>query len=658
MYKKFITLFLITLFLINQNSTLINYAPLKNVPKHTYQISYTDQLPPASFFKKNKQDLKLQLEQQSSQGGIQAQKAKELLALWLAYEKGAITVEPAGAKERIVLPHKKAAKKTALKVAGTKFTTKVLRRIVGNKIRSALRFIIDKTPEGFPSKALYWLLFTVKELRNLSKNAREATETTIKRFLFLSEDFIKKIEGKKVIWINATGVGEWNLVAPLVTRLKEQYPNHQFVFSSPAGKGGVDYAQSLFPSDIVLYTPHDSPDIFLKRFFKRVNIELFVMAETTGLTGDNFLKEVKNHRGKTVIYNGILTYNSTPMTVLQEKAFRALHDIDLFVMQDQRKAETIASRANPKARIVVSGNIKFDTSVVAVSREEKEKMRELLGAKPETPIILAGSIHLGEIDIIARAFQAIKKNNPEAVLVVAPRRLEDTAKMFTPFGRKLKCVRKTALSQQPSLSATNPDVVMLDTFGELNKFYSVCDLAIIGNSFGPEHGGHSPLEPASFGKPIIVGPNMHNFEPIVRLLKKADGVIQIEDEADLAYVMRELLANRTLAQGYGQRAYDLVQKNRGALKKTIQELTQIFSPEKTKSEELPLNTSTPTVSPLLKDITELSLLIDFLIDAAFDLTLPENQTLILQKLILLNSNLRRASTLDHLNTNTFLTRAA
>ena len=60
---------------------------------------------------------------------------------------------------------------------------------------------------------------------------------------------------------------------------------------------------------------------------------------------------------------------------------------------------------------------------------------------------------------------------------------------------------------------------MLDAFGELANFYKISSAVILGGSFLRNIGGHSPIEAASFGVPIISGRFFHNQKALYALVQ-------------------------------------------------------------------------------------------------------------------------------------------
>ena len=446
-----------------------------------------------------------------------------------------------------------------------------------------LRVIVVNAPEGLLAKVLYWILAVLHGIRYELHRAllNYAIEELPQKLLFLPKHIQRELEGEDIIWINATGLGEFNLAEPVMRELAERYPGCKIVLSCPY-RTGIEQAREKFPDVQVVYTPYDIP-LFLNRFFRKVNVRLLIMTERPGGLGLGCLKAVKRDGGKVIMVNGRVPRGVCLMDMAREKAYGAgkdeefLKTIDLLLAQNREEARGFISQGALDSRTVISGNIKFDTSVITVEREEKQEFLRILGIGEDTPVIIAGSTHPGEHEIMLRAYKRLKERHPDLVLIIAPRQLEYTeailANARTEFERSFK---KTELAENTGARSPPPEVVILDTFGELRTLYGIATVAVVCGSFGPVHAGHSPLEPANLAKPIILGPNMEEFTAIVKMFLDSKGALQVQDEEDLIQSLELLLSNPDLRETYGENAYNILQENRGALKTTIQEIDKIY----------------------------------------------------------------------------------
>lgn len=126
-----------------------------------------------------------------------------------------------------------------------------------------------------------------------------------------------------------------------------------------------------------------------------------------------------------------------------------------------------------------------------------------------------------------------------------------------------------------SRNASLPDVILLDSLGELAGLYRIAAGAFIGGTLVPR-GGHNPLEPARFGVPVAVGPSMHNFRDMAERFDRAGAWRRVSDAGELAAVWREWIADLDAAREQGGRALRLLDENRGALGRTLEMLEPIL----------------------------------------------------------------------------------
>jgi 3-deoxy-D-manno-octulosonic-acid transferase len=108
----------------------------------------------------------------------------------------------------------------------------------------------------------------------------------------------------------------------------------------------------------------------------------------------------------------------------------------------------------------------------------------------------------------------------------------------------------------------------VNTTGELRFFYEHATVVFVGKSL-TAHGGQNPIEPAAFGKAMVLGPHMENFEAIVKAFLAAAGAQQVQDAAELEGAIDVLLKDPERRQQLGAQALQVVQDNRGAIDRTV-----------------------------------------------------------------------------------------
>ena len=224
----------------------------------------------------------------------------------------------------------------------------------------------------------------------------------------------------------------------------------------------------------------------------------------------------------------------------------------------------------------VTGNLKFDSVPPKSQPSLESRLRALAG---ERPILLAGSTMAGEDEAVLDAFGALTPGR--ALLILAPRHPERAPDVLqTTLQRGLRAVlrsRLDATEKTPTGSDASEalDVVVLDTLGELASLYALASIAFIGGTLVPS-GGHNPLEPAHFAKPIVVGPSMENFKDMAEQFDDAKAWRRAADAQQLAEIFEGWLEASGDAAGFGQRAARLLETNRGATQRTWDLIRPLF----------------------------------------------------------------------------------
>jgi 3-deoxy-D-manno-octulosonic-acid transferase len=188
---------------------------------------------------------------------------------------------------------------------------------------------------------------------------------------------------------------------------------------------------------------------------------------------------------------------------------------------------------------------------------------ESFGINRDDPVLLAGSTHEGEEDILAEALVMLRKTFPSARLLIAPRHVERTASIEAKLASSgLHLARRTAKA-----TGTPPDVLLLDTTGELRDWYLCADVVFIGKSLAGS-GGQNPVEAIMAGRPVLFGPHMENFGALRDALVAAGGAVEVRDAATLAAEAARLLSEPDRRKRLVEGASKALLPHRGATART------------------------------------------------------------------------------------------
>lgn len=390
-------------------------------------------------------------------------------------------------------------------------------------------------------------------------------------FGFLPEAELEPVVGKQCIWLHAASVGEIVAASPITKEIRRQFPDRPLLVSVVTATGYAMAKRIITDADSIIFFPLDLPGIS-HNVVRRIRPSVFVMVETE--LWPNFLRAARNFSIPVMMVNGRISDKSVgKYRYLRSILTDMLNTVNKFCMQSALDAQYIIRLGADPQRVVVTGNTKFDQSYTSVTQEEQQKVREQMGIEDAFPVIVAGSTHKGEEEILLSALQKVKQKFPSAKMVIAPRdimRAEEIEKITVSFG--FKASRWTMLKKKYTNSH---DVVLLDTIGELGKVYSVGTIIYVGGSL-VTRGGHNILEPAAHGKPILVGPHMFNFKDTYALFSKREACITVHDADMLAEKIEYIISNEEVCQRMSQETVSIINENRGAARSSITYLQEIL----------------------------------------------------------------------------------
>ncbi len=367
----------------------------------------------------------------------------------------------------------------------------------------------------------------------------------------------------KTLWIHAVSVGEVLAVQDLVRQIKQKWPDWTICFSTLTETGYQVAGKKLGKEIRLFYVPLDFGCV-VKKFFKVIKPDLFVLAESE--FWPHLLRQAGRRAGSVMVINGRISPRSSGrMFRYRWIVKKILAPVNSFLVQTVREKNGLTDIGIESDRIEVVGNLKSEICLPDMDSEALNRMKTLLNIRAGKRVVIAGSTHKGEEEVLLRAFSAAHREIPDLLLILAPRhpnRTEEVLKLCRSF---------TGESVKRSLAAEHPDwdVLVLDTMGELAHFYALSDLAFVGGSLIP-WGGQNILEPAFYGKPMCFGPHMDNFSELADAFLAADAARIVRDEKDLAELMR--LKDTEGLRSMGRRARDTLDSLAGATEKTLRAL--------------------------------------------------------------------------------------
>ncbi len=381
-----------------------------------------------------------------------------------------------------------------------------------------------------------------------------------------SSDLVSRLAGRKNIWIHAVSVGEVIAVAPLIENIRQRHPGCRIVFSTVTETGNSAAKKILLKDDIDLYLPFDLSFI-TRKVIDYIKPVFLVLTETE--LWPNLILTAHKMNVKIFLVNGRISDSSfRRYKIARPFLASALRNIDLLCMQTEEYGQRMALLGAHRSRVAVSGNMKFDSAFLDdISDQRREILRQTLCLHSGERLMVAGSTHPGEEDIILSAYNKLKTQFPQLRLIMAPRHIERAHDIMNIVERlQLDAVFFSRLSE--ANRAVSAHVVIFDVIGRLKDLYSIADIVFVGGSL-VRKGGQNMIEPAVFAKPIVLGPYTHNFRDIVDMFLEKQAIVIAESEESLVVVIEGLLKDKDSAKRLGQKARSVVESNRGAAERTL-----------------------------------------------------------------------------------------
>lgn len=377
--------------------------------------------------------------------------------------------------------------------------------------------------------------------------------------------------GRDRLWIQAVSVGEVRLAALLIDGLLEKRPSLEVILSTGTRAGREEAKRLLKNRGEVVYFPVDAPPA-VGRAFRRLNPDAVVILETE--LWPAFLHRARQRGVGLALVNGRISDRTDRVyrrlapffrpLMAQFKAVAALSDKD---------ARRLIRLGAPAERTVVTGNAKADRPADGADENLADRLIDQLGLA-DRPVWVVGSVRGAEVDSVIEAFLAVRQDQPEAILVLAPRHLNRVAKIGTALREAgLDYQLRTGLGPEAPRRAP---VVIVDTMGELFALYKAARAVFVGGSLVPL-GGQNPLEAAYWGKPVLFGPHMADFAVSADRLLASGGAETVADATALAGRVAFYLAHPDRADQAGRAAAEVVRRGGGAVDRDIDLILQLLT---------------------------------------------------------------------------------
>jgi 3-deoxy-D-manno-octulosonic-acid transferase len=370
-----------------------------------------------------------------------------------------------------------------------------------------------------------------------------------------------RLSKQKSTWLHAVSVGEVNVALKLANSLRALEPDLHCVLTTTTTTGFA-LANKNAPAWIeVMYTPLDYWPIML-RAFAVIRPTRIVLVEAE--VWPNLVALAHERRIPTILVNARLS----PRSERRFRQFRFLvvptfRVLDLVCAQEPDDVDRWVAIGVARDRIRAVGSIKYDPNGRDQTAEAQETAQttSVIDANQQRPVLFGGSTHRGEEEILARIFLRLRQQFSSLRLFIAPRhveRLREIRAQLAALPLRVALASEVAVDRE-----SDADCFLLDTTGELRRWYSIATIVFIGKSLTAQ-GGQNPVEPIMAGKPVVFGPHMENFATLAKALVRKKGAIQVRDVDSLEMTIAGLLRDNDARQRLLQNARKVLSNHHGA----------------------------------------------------------------------------------------------
>ncbi len=395
------------------------------------------------------------------------------------------------------------------------------------------------------------------------------------RFGRFDDEKLARLSGDGAgIWVHAVSVGETKAALPLLKALREARPGARILLSTTTRTGQAVAASECGEFiDALVYFPLDF-SWAVKRVISQFRPDIFIVVEKE--IWPNLFKALTDNSIPIIVANGSISARSFKRFLKFSFFFADIFSkISFFCAGSAVDFERALALGVREERVMVTGNLKFDQALGG-GCDITRGLEKALALGGGEILFVAGSTHRGEDEIVIEAFKELREEFVGLRLAIAPRhpeRFDEVAALIKKSG--FSCFRRSYVNDEKK-SSKEGDVFLLDTIGELNCLYGLGQIAFVGGSLVPDVGGHNLLEPAGLGKPVLFGPYVHTCRAMAGLLQEAGGGVLVAGAGELGAELKRLAGNKESREVMGRAAREVVEKNRGAVQKTLEVIENLL----------------------------------------------------------------------------------
>ena len=384
------------------------------------------------------------------------------------------------------------------------------------------------------------------------------------KFGFIPQRVFEEMKGSPRIWVHAVSVGEVTAAAPIVSSLREIYPEACIVLSTSTETGQEMARRLVTDATSYIYYPLDISPV-VRKVMDGVHPDIFVPVETE--IWPNFIR-ICNEKGiKIAMVNGRISPRSFKR-YRKTRFFwkRIMNMIGTIGAISAIDASRLGALGVEPSKIHVMGNAKYDSLAAEANDFLRDEMAAKLDISPGTKVFVAGSTHEGEDNVVLKVYRGLLERYPDMLMIIVPRHPERGNSVLSLAKDEGfdDCLTMTGINKGERRAGRR--IIVIDVIGELFKVYSLATLVFCGGSLVPR-GGQNILEPAAWGKVVLYGPSMEDFMDERERLEMTGGGITVSDGDELLDAMLKLMEEPETLRMKGEAGREMVASSTGAARR-------------------------------------------------------------------------------------------
>jgi len=399
------------------------------------------------------------------------------------------------------------------------------------------------------------------------------------KFGFVPQRVFEEMKGSPRIWVHAVSVGEVTAAAPIVSLLREIYPEACIVLSTSTETGQEMARRLVTDATSYIYYPLDILPV-VKKIIDGVNPDIFVPVETE--IWPNFIRICSERGIKIAMVNGRISPRS--FRQYRKTRFfwkRIMNMIGTIGAISAIDASRLGALGVDPSKIHVMGNAKYDSLAAGADDFLRDEIAAKLDISPGAKVFVAGSTHEGEDDVVLKVYRGLLERYPDMLMIIVPRHPERGGAVLSLASDEGfdDCITMTGINRGERRAGRR--IIVIDVIGELFKAYSLATMVFCGGSLVPR-GGQNILEPAAWGKVVLYGPSMEDFMDERERLEMTGGGITISDGNELFDEMLKLMEDPETLHRKGEAGREMVASSTGAAQRYAEMIAknlELLSPE-------------------------------------------------------------------------------